>query len=187
MFSDVGRAAGREALADRHTNRLSTDAVTLAAGRRPWPSRPGRIVGELGDGAARDGVLVEEARRLAVAVRVVARTRAVVVAPRHVDRELATRARQPDVEQASLLVDLLDRAGRHARREVAVVGGDQVHGLPLEALGRVDGREDEPVVVEVRRPGEVTRRRGRVEHQLGDERAQVAVPARPGRRARRDR
>ena len=51
---------------------------------------------------------------------------------------------------------------------------DHVHDAPLPALGRVDRRQVEPVVVEVGLPGEVAGAGRRVEGQVGEEPAPVA-------------
>ena len=67
----------------------------------------------------------------------------------------------------------LARAGRYVRREVAVVERHHVNGLPLEALGGVDRGKHQIVLVEVRRAGEVRARDRRIEHQLGDEVAEI--------------
>jgi len=46
---------------------------------------------------------------------------------------------------------------------------DDVHDIEFESLGRVHRREDEVVLVEERRTGELLRVRRWVEHQLGEE------------------
>ena len=58
----------------------------------------------------------------------------------------------------------------------AVGGVDHVHDVPLEALRRMDRRQDEPVLVEERRTREVARRRRRIERELGQERPRDTWP-----------
>ena len=68
-----------------------------------------------------------------------------------IDGEEVLRARHRDVEQAALLLDLGGRAGRQVRRDAAVGGGQHEHAVPFLALRRVDRRQDQVVLVEVRR------------------------------------
>jgi hypothetical protein len=77
----------------------------------------------------------------------------VEVADRDVDAESAARPGQRDVEQPPFFLESVAAGERHVGGEVAVGGVDQVDGLPLEALGGVDGAEDEVVLVELRLAG----------------------------------
>ena len=79
------------------------------------------------------------------------------------------RARHRHVEQAPLLLDLGGAAGRHVGRDAAVDHVEHVHRAPLLALGRVDRRQDQVVLVALRRAGLVAGGLGRVERQLGQE------------------
>src|ERR1700730_48680 len=91
----------------------------------PWkrlPGAGGRRLGRSRNGEQALNSVGQEARRLAVAVRVGAALPAVVVANRNVYVQPAARSRQRDVEQAPLLGDSLLARGAHIGREVAVVG-----------------------------------------------------------------
>ena len=87
--------------------------------------------------------------------------------------QLPPRPGHRHVQEPALLVDRVLRAGRHVGREVAVVQRQHVHGLPLEALGRVDRGEHQVILVEMRRTGQVGTRLRRIEHQLADETPQL--------------
>ena len=128
-----------------------------------------RVVGQPRHVAARHHVVGQEPGLLAVAERVVGPAWSVVVADRDVHRQSAPGAGHAHVEQASFLVDGLARAGGHAGGEVAVVDGQDVDGVPLEALGGVDRGQREVVLVEMRWLGDIRARGGWVQDQLRDE------------------
>ena len=92
-----------------------------------------------------------------------------------------------DVEQSSLLLESVAAGERHVGGEVAVGGVDQVDGVPFETFGGVDGAEDEVVVVELGRAGEVGARLRRVERELGRELLEARRALRRRRRAARGR
>ncbi len=92
-----------------------------------------------------------------------------VVLERRDELERGLRARQRDIQQAPLLLDLLGLAGGELVREIAVRHVDDVHRLPLLALGRMHRGEDEVVLVQQRRAREVARGRRRVERELREE------------------
>ena len=71
-----------------------------------------------------------------------------VEALRHEQVQVLPGARHRHVEQAPLLLDLGGVAGRHVRRDAAVDDVEHRDRAPLLALGRVDGREDQVVLVE---------------------------------------
>jgi hypothetical protein len=91
------------------------------------------------------------------------------VADRNVDMQVAPRPRKADVEESSLLVEALVAREGHVGGEVAVGGVDQVNDVPLESLSGVDRAQDEVVLVQSRRAGEVGARLRRVEGELGGE------------------
>ena len=62
-------------------------------------------------------------------------------------------------------------AGRHVRRDHAVGGVDDVHDVPLAAFGGVDRAQDQVVLVQQRRAGQVAGGRRRIERQLAQEAA----------------
>ena len=80
-----------------------------------------------------------------------------------------TRARHRHVEEAPLFLDLGRAAGRHVRRQAAVDHAQHRHRAPLLSLGRMNGREDQVVLVVAARAGLVARRRRRIERELGEE------------------
>ena len=86
----------------------------------------------------------------------------------YVDHYLAhVFAQGVPVQRTPLLGESLAAAEAHVGGDVAVVGGDQVHGLPLEPLRGVHRAEHEVVLVEMRRSREVGARGRRIERQLG--------------------
>src|ERR1039458_3729545 len=99
-------------------------------------------------------------------MRIVASARTVVEASRHIHVKSAAWSRERDVEEAALLGDPLLGSGVHVSGEVAVVGSDEVNGIPFKALGRVDGAEHQVVLVEVWPPRQIGGGGGRVEHEL---------------------
>src|ERR1019366_7790891 len=99
-------------------------------------------------------------------MRIVASARTVVEVRRHVHVKPAAWSRQRDVKEAALLGDPLLAPGAHVGGEVAVVGSDEVNGIPFKALGRVDGAEHQVVLVEVWPPRQIGAGRGWVEHEL---------------------
>src|SRR5262249_61142681 len=74
-----------------------------------------------------------------------------------------------DVEQAALFLDLRRRARGEIRRNAAVDRIEEEHSLPLLPFGRMDGREDQIILVDERRTGLVAGRGWRVERELGEE------------------
>ena len=97
------------AASNRTANRRHADP---AARHHRRAVRIQRIVGQPRDVAGRKHLRREEARRLAVAVRVVAPVPAVVVAHRDVQVQLRAGARHRHVQQAPLLVDRLGGRSR---------------------------------------------------------------------------
>src|SRR5207302_3375239 len=115
----------REQVVDRHLD------AARAGSERERTLTKSAGVGALEE--ALDG-FAEKARGLAVPVPVVARARTVVVARGDVHVQPPARARERDVEEPALLGDAVLVAGGHVGGEVAVVGADEVHCVPLEAL-----------------------------------------------------
>ena len=88
---------------------------------------------------------------------------------RHQQQQIVLRARERDVQQAPLLLDQLALAGGELGREAAVDYVEHEHGVPLHALGRVDGREHQEVLIERGTPREVAGGVRRIERELGQE------------------
>ena len=84
-------------------------------------------------------------------------------------RQFVARPGHRDIEEAPLLLDLFGRAGREIGGNAAVDAVEHEHRAPFLALGRMDGREDEIVLVAQRRPRLVAGRVGRVEGQFAQE------------------
>src|SRR6266446_8115373 len=90
--------------------------------------------------------------------------------------EAVLGARDRDVHQAALLLDVGVVLHAVHRREPPVGGPQQEHGVPLEAFRRVDGRERQHalvVAVAGKDPGDAVRRR--LERHVGEERRRAAV------------
>src|SRR6266511_863073 len=111
----------------------------------------------------------QESGQLRVVVGVVEPPRTPVVAEREVDVQGVAGPGQRDVEQASLLLDVVGVPGGHVRGDHAVGCVDEVDGVPLAALGRMDRRQDQVVLVEQRRTGQVAGGGGGIEGQLGQQ------------------
>ena len=73
---------------------------------------------------------------------------------RHDQRQLVLGARHGNVQQTALLLDLLGITCRHVGGNAAVDDVEHEYRLPLLALGGMDGRQDQVVLVEQRRAGE---------------------------------
>ena len=90
--------------------------------------------------------------------------------------------RQGDVEQPQLFFDFLVAARGHVGRDVAVGRVDHEHHVPFQPLGRMDRAEDQVVVVQQRRAGEILGAFRRVEGQFGQQRLPVGEPRRQSAR-----
>ena len=92
-----------------------------------------------------------------------------VEAMRHDQGQLILRPRHRHVEQAPLLLDVVGVAGRHVRGNAAIDDVEDEHRLPFLALGGMDGRQDQVVLIEQRLAGLVRGRAWRIERQVGEE------------------
>ena len=97
---------------------------------------------------------------------------------RHDQVQMILGARHRDIKQPPLLLDLGLRSGGKVRRNAAVDHIENEDRLPFLALGRMDGREDQIILVEQRRAGAVAGGVRRIEREFG----QKAFAARIGRR-----
>ena len=88
---------------------------------------------------------------------------------RHDEVQVVLGARHGDVEQAPLLLDLGGRAGAEIGGDAAVDDIEDEHRFPLLSLGRMDGRQDQIILVLQRRAGFVAGGVRRIEGQLGEE------------------
>ena len=83
--------------------------------------------------------------------------------------QLVPRARHGDVEQAPLLLDFGTAAGGHVRRHAPVDQVEHEDRVPLAPLGRVDGGQDQVVLVEQRHAGLVASGLRRIERERRQE------------------
>ena len=88
---------------------------------------------------------------------------------RHDQMQVVLGARHGDIEQPALLLDLGRRAGAEIGRHAAVDDVEHEDRLPFLALGGMDGRQDQIVLVEQRHAGLVAGRVRRIERQFGQE------------------
>jgi hypothetical protein len=79
---------------------------------------------------------------------------------RHDQMKVILRAGHGDVEQATFLLDLGRGAGGEVGRHAAVDDVEQINRFPLLALGGVDRRQDQIILVEQRHTGLVAGRVG---------------------------
>ena len=136
-------------------------AARRGAGRRQRPCRPLEQA---------EQPIRNEARARGIDVAVALRILAVgEEALRHHEMQIVLGARHRDVEQAALLLDLGGRAGAEVGRNAAVDDVEHEDRLPFLALGGMDGREDQIVLVEQRHAGLVAGRVRRIERQFGEE------------------
>ena len=87
----------------------------------------------------------------------------------HHQRQVLLGAGHRHVQQAPLLGHRRGRAGGQVGRHAAVHHIQDGHRIPLLALGRMDGGQDQGVLVLVRRTGLVAGGFGRIECELGQE------------------
>ena len=96
-------------------------------------------------------------------------------------RQIVLGASERDVEQSELLVETIALVKGHVGWDVAVRGVDERDGSPLTSLGRMDRREDQVVVIEMRSTGQVAGSLGRIDDELREKPLSVRVGSR-GRR-----
>ena len=133
-------------------------------GRARLDQRPRRLF-EQAEKALRNEA---RARRIdvAVALRVLAMREEAL---RHDQMQIVLGARHRDIEQPALLLDLGRGAGAEIGRDAAVDDVEHEHRFPFLALGGMDGREDQIVLVEQRHAGLVAGGVRRIERQFGQE------------------
>src|SRR3954451_18556247 len=83
--------------------------------------------------------------------------------------QVAPGAGHRNVEKTAFFLDLLTRADGHVRRDAAIDDVQQEDGVPLLTLRRVDRRQHQVILVEVRRDRLGTARFRRVQGQLAQE------------------
>ena len=76
--------------------------------------------------------------------------------------------RHRDIEQPALLLDLIALADRKVARDAAIDGIKHEHLRPFLALGRMDRRQDQIILVEMRRTGLVAGGVRRIKCQIGE-------------------
>ena len=100
-----------------------------------------------------------------------------VEALRHHQVQVGPRARHRHVQQPALFFDFALLPGGQVGRHAAVDHVEQEHGLPFLPLGRMDGGQDQVVLVALRRARFVAGGLGRVECELGQETFARAIAA----------
>ena len=112
----------------------------------------------------------EKARQLSHRVVHAPARRVAVDRPRHA--QFVPGAREGDVQEPPLLLQILGAPRGAGERERAVGRADHEHRVPLLPLGRVHGAEHEHVVLAARgrAGGEVLRAPWRLERERGEER-----------------
>ncbi len=102
---------------------------------------------------------------VAVAVRAL---RMRIEAVRYDQVQMILGARHRDIEQTAFLLDFRLRAGGKIGRNAAVDAVEHEHRIPFLTLGRVDGRQNQIILVTERRAGLVARCARRIERKLGE-------------------
>src|SRR5271165_1931301 len=90
-----------------------------------------------------------------------------VEAQRLQQMKMLARPSHRHIEEPALLVDLLGFAACHIRRNTAVNEVENKDRVPFLPLGRMNGRQDQIVLVELRAAGFGAAGIGRVQRQLG--------------------
>ena len=83
--------------------------------------------------------------------------------------EIVPSARHCDIEEAPLLLDLGRGAGAEVRGNAVIDDVQHKDRSPFLAFGGMDGRKDQIILVEQRRPGLVAGRVRRIERELRQE------------------
>src|SRR6266480_5156459 len=92
--------------------------------------------------------------------------------------EIVLGARHCDIEEAPLLLDLFRSAGAKVRRNASIDDIQHEDRLPFLALGGMDGRKDQIILVEQRHAGLVAGRVRRIERQFYQETLPRGIPTR---------
>ena len=88
---------------------------------------------------------------------------------RHDEMQIVLGARHRDIEKAALLLDLGRCAGAKIGRDAAVDDVEHKDRFPFLALGRMDRRKDQIILVEQRHARLIARRVRRIERELRQE------------------
>src|SRR5262249_28050039 len=83
--------------------------------------------------------------------------------------EIVLGARHRDIEEAPLLLDLFRSASAEVRRNASINNIEHEDRLPFLALGRMNSREDQIILVEQRQAGLIAGRVWRIERQFCQE------------------
>ena len=112
---------------------------------------------------------------MAVALRVLAMREEAL---RDHQMKIVFGARHRDVEEAPLLLDLFRSAGAEVRRNASIDDIQHEDRLPFLALGGMDGRKDQIILIEQRQAGLIAGRVRRIERQFCQETLPRGIPAR---------
>src|SRR3989475_8983629 len=92
------------------------------------------------------------------------------VKPMRLDQvEVIARSRHRDVHQPPLLLDLFFAPRRHVRGNTAVDHVQDVDDVPFLALGRMDSRENQVILIDERVASEIAERFGGIQREIGEE------------------
>src|SRR6201987_2334535 len=94
------------------------------------------------------------------------------------EMEIVPGACHRDIEEAPLLLDVGRGAGAEVRRDASVDDVQYEDRFPFLAFGGMDGRKDQIILVEQRRPGLVAGRVRRIERKLREEPLSRGISAR---------
>src|SRR5215469_5165763 len=183
--ADLGRYAcaswrpiGGDLILAPHTTHASRDIDPNALARVSWHQVSGNV---------RPGGTFEKAEQLvwnepcarsidmAVALRVLAMGEEAL---RDHQMEIVLGARHCDIEEAPLLLDLFRSAGAEVRRNASINDIEHKDRLPFLALGGMNGRKDQIILVEQRQAGLIAGRVRRIERQFCQETLPRRISAR---------
>src|SRR2546430_7927669 len=92
------------------------------------------------------------------------------VKPMRLDEvEVIARSRHRDVQQPPLLLDLFFAPRRHVRGNTAVDHVQDVDDVPFLALGRMDSRENQVILIDERVASEIAERFGGIQREIREE------------------
>src|SRR5256885_2682987 len=83
--------------------------------------------------------------------------------------EVIARSRHRDVQQPPLLLDLFFAPRRHVRGNTAVDHVQDVDDVPFLALGRMDSRENQVILIDERVASEIAERFGGIQREIREE------------------
>ena len=89
--------------------------------------------------------------------------------------QMLPSTRHGDVKETAFFLDLLRAADRHVRGDATIDDVEHEHGIPFLALGRMDRRQHEVILIEMRRTRLGAGGLRRVQGQLGQKAAACRI------------